>query len=479
MKKALAFVGILFITLFSGCTIIKTAPIAPNETYEPLPILIPSSVLNIPLTVHLPEIEQRINKQFLGVLYEDNSFKDDNLKLRVTKTAPIKISGLGESIRLSLPIHLWVEGRFTQNFIPMPGMPDNFSFSKTQDADFDLVVNTETIVKVTPDWQLETITTGSFQWVDKPDLTFGPLSIPIGSFIEKQLNRQVAGMIKQVDKEITKNFNLKKEIEPVWKLLHQPTFVDSEYNAWLTLKPEEVWMSSVTTSPQKINLTVGLKSQALVTTGITPDTSNVYIKPLPKLKVEKESNKDFSLYIPLTYSYEDAEKVTKDNFENQTFEYEDGKHVIKVTSVEMYGSRQKVIVKLGINGKTGNGLFSKKLMGDIFMEGVPKYNPSKQAIEITQFNYSLQSRDVLIKSASWIFKSAFKKQMEPYLTYSIKVELDDARKLVRESLYNTPLNDLASLKGRLNELDVVDVYLDKDGFVILFKASGDLEVLIK
>jgi hypothetical protein len=86
---------------------------------------------------------------------------------------------------------------------------------------------------------------------------------------------------------------------------------------------------------------------------------------------------------------------------------------------------------------------------------------------------------VLIKSASWLFKSAFKKQMEPYLSYSIKTELDDARKMVRESLNNTPLNELATLKGRLNELDVVDVYLDKEGFVILFKASGDLEVLIK
>ena len=69
--------------------------------------------------------------------------------------------------------------------------------------------------------------------------------------------------------------------------------------------------------------------------------------------------------------------------------------------------------------------------------------------------------------------------MEPYLSYSIKTELDDARKMVRESLNNTPLNELATLKGRLNELDVVDVYLDKEGFVILFKASGDLEVLIK
>ncbi len=479
MKIVIAFVGIIIIASITGCTVIKTAPIAPNETYEPLPINVPSSILNLPLTVSLPEIEQRINKQFLGILYEDNSFKDDNLKMRVTKTAPIKIYGSGDSIRLALPIHLWVEGRFTQNFIPMPGMPDNFSFSKTQDADFDLVVNTGTLVKVTPDWQLETLTSGSFQWVDKPDLSFGPFSIPIGSFIEKQLNRQVAGMIKQVDKEITKNFNLKKEIEPVWKLLHQPTFVDSEYNAWLTLKPEEVWMSSVTTSPQKINLTVGLKSQALVTTGITPDTSNVYIKPLPKLKVEKESNKDFSIYIPLNYSYADAEKITKDNFENQSFEYEDGKHVVKVTNVEMYGSRQKVIVKLGINGKTGKGLFSKKLLGDVFMEGVPKYNSAKQAVEITQFNFSVQSRDVLIKSASWLFKSAFKKQMEPYLSYSIKNELDDARQMVRESLNNTPLNELATLKGRLNELDVVDVYLDKEGFVILFKASGDLEVLIK
>ncbi len=64
----------------------------------------PPSFISMPVDIKLKDIEYQVNKYMTGLLYEDNNVNDDNVAIKIYKTAPISISNVNGKIQTKLPI---------------------------------------------------------------------------------------------------------------------------------------------------------------------------------------------------------------------------------------------------------------------------------------------------------------------------------------------------------------------------------------
>ncbi len=190
----------LFLIALFSCRSQKTNPGAPPvNTVAPVPDL-PSSVINIPISLSITEIERKLNTLYQGILYADTSFDGDNLMIRVTKNGNMAIRALNEQWLMDMPLHIWVKGRYKKDII------GGYGIDEIREAQFSILVKGRTEIKVTENWEVKTLTRGYFEWQEKPNLDFGLFKLPISSFAEKTINDQISSVSRLIDQEIEKVF---------------------------------------------------------------------------------------------------------------------------------------------------------------------------------------------------------------------------------------------------------------------------------
>jgi hypothetical protein len=119
---------------------------------------------------------------------------------------------------------------------------------------------------------------------------------------------------------------------------------------------------------------------------------------------------------------------------------------------------------------------SKRIKGIVYFEGVPVYNAQKQIISIKNFDLNIQTRDVLLKSASWLANSAlFKKSIESKLEFSIAKELQDAKKIANEAV-NKNYTKTLQLNGTINQIEPADIFVTPQSIRVNIKATGKIGV---
>ena len=119
MKKlTFSLLLLAFASLLNSCGTQKTVAVKPDLGIAKKNTL-PLSTINLPISVNCLSLENNINKQFTGVLYNDESFENnnnDNLIVKISKLADFKISGKGDKISITAPIEIYVKGRLKKDF---------------------------------------------------------------------------------------------------------------------------------------------------------------------------------------------------------------------------------------------------------------------------------------------------------------------------------------------------------------------------
>ena len=129
----------------------KATPEAPIEKYLQDTVLVQKipSTISIPFDISMNDIEKQINATVTGLIYEDNSYTDDNndnFKCKVWKKANIVITAATNDIfDFTVPIKVWAEkgiGAFgIMKYIPL---------------EFELNLKFSTKFTIKPDWSVQT-----------------------------------------------------------------------------------------------------------------------------------------------------------------------------------------------------------------------------------------------------------------------------------------------------------------------------------
>ncbi|MGV3589411.1 MAG: DUF4403 family protein [Adhaeribacter sp.] len=465
----------LLMVLFQACTSNKQLnPQAPTAIVTAPAVLVPKfSTITVPVSFKVSALEEKLNQQITGILYKDDNLEDDNLKVTVVKSGNLAMQANGNKIYLTMPLRVAATGRWRWEACKVcPRL------EKTESTTFDLIVKNESQLTLTPDYQVKSTSTSDFEWGStKPVLTLGPLKIGLARFIEPSLRAQMQTLAGQLDREVQNRIKIKDYVQQAWNQVQQPIPLNKELDAWLTISPQAIKVSPLTASNGDFLLQIGLSSYLQTVTNGKPQVKPNLI--LPPLVTDNQLENNIQIGLMGEISYSHATKILKQQLVNKQFSFSDGKDQVTVHDVALSGSGDKLVVMLDVTGHTKAGLFTKNIAGKIFLQAVPYLDAETNSVRLRDVDFALDTKDQLLKAASWLAKNRFAQAIEDQVSLPFKDQLDEGHKLLQQNLDNASrLNESIKLTGQITEIVPDAIYLTPTSIKAVINAKGNLSAQI-
>ena len=422
------------------------------------------STIAVPIDIDYVDIEKMLNQSVTGLIYEDNSYADndqDEFKIKVWKKGNITIKpNTTNQLKISVPLKVWAEKGI--------GALGYVSYQATE---FELILNFKTVFSIRPDWVIKTVTTpDGYTWVTKPVLKYKYVDVPITPIVANVLDKQHPMFAKKIDEQVVTALDMKPYALQVWNLLNTPFQLSEEYESWLTIHPSGVQMTPLKAQKNNIVSTIGLNVIYETSVGKKPVTSlNTASSQVPNLTLVKDVPSTFSVETVADISYSYASELANKSFQFQKIDFLNGKKSVVVDEIIVMHEADMMILSTKLSGD---------VKGTVIIEGHPYYDSLAQRLALKDVVFQLKTKNLFQKSASWLFNGKIETMIEK--DYGIPV--GDMIKLANTSLLST-LNQSpypgVIMKGTVASFKPTDVVLNEDGITILILTKGQMGVKLQ
>lgn len=429
-----------------------------TETYQ-FPKI--QSSVSIPVALPISEIQRLVNQQITGVIYEDQSFENNNdqLKTKIEKDGNIAIKALiNNRLMFSVPLKIWAEKGV--------GTLGVYSYQQTN---FRVIMNFISSLEFQPNWSLKTSTiTAGFVWKEKPVLDFGKIKIPITSIIEGILTKQQKEFTSVIDTQIQQKMNLQPYLVLAWNNFAAPIQVSEEYNTWLKITPQTIKMSPLEVYADKIKSTISIDLFSETFTGIKP-IGNQIVNTIPNYTPAQNLGNLFLLKTTANIPFSEATNIAKKQFEGKEFDFNNGKDKIKVEQIKVYPENENIVIEVVSSGKV-NGIS--------FIKGVPIYDAQKHKIGFTKTDFRLKTRNVFQKFLTSMFEGKIVKMIEQdYGIPLLDIEIS-SKKSIEES-FNKEYHTGLKLQGKVLGLKPSQFLINPDFITTVIEINAQMNMKIE
>lgn len=452
---------LLFLSL-SACTVLKVE--RPPESYEEINIQPPVSYLSIPLDVDLKKVEQLVNQQFKGLIYADTSFDDnnhDNLMVKAWKMADIKLSMDGNQIFYEVPLSVWIKKRFEIGAF-------GIGISDTREVTGNVILKFRTRISIQKDWSISTMTfSNGYEWVTTPVLQLAPgISIPLPFISDLLMNANEQDINKSIDKAFQSSFDLKSNLAQIWNKIQEPIKVSDEYPLWAKITPLEISMVPIEGSLDILHHTIGIKAYTELFYGDEP----VYHlnETLPDLKITSRLDNDFKISLGVDVPYTNINEIARKQLEG--YQYTQGKYRVEIKDIFLFGSEDKLVVALNIAGT---------IKGTIYLSGKPYFDKETSSLKIKNVDFDIRTKNVLIKSASWLFHQDLVKVLEQKLAFNIGDQLKSAQSRLQSYLDGNKKIQYFGISGTINEPEIGDILITRQSVKAIIIFTGRIKISLE
>jgi hypothetical protein len=456
MKKILSL--FLIITLVAACKthVDPSAPdLVKNTEYQP-----ELSIINIPVEIPIKLLEDSLNAQINGLIVDDQSYdtpEKDDLKIKVWINGRIKTGTMNDVFYSMIPLKVWAQARY-----------DACDFCPTieKETNFEPTVYFSTKLSVSKDYRVVTTTTSNgFTWVVEPKIYIAGIGISIKSMVEKELDKTLKNSAKEMDRNISNGFDLRSQVQGIWNQLHTPIMVDSASQTYLKIKPKEFFMSPIKSTTKSLKLNLGVRAFLESYTGTKPEAAT--IPALPDLKNDAVADNSFYVNLTSRITYAEANKLANQSMANQS--YQMGKKTVVVDSLHLSGNNNKLVVKTYVS----NGI-----NGMVYLCCRPEYDMEKSLLAMKDVDFDINTKNVLYKSAAWMIDGLFSKKLESKLVFKMSGQLDSIKTQINTQIADYRYQNLFTLKGKLDKLEVKGIYMEPDGIRVALSARGSANIIV-
>lgn len=463
MRKIL--LGVFLLSLIfniSSCSTSKKIDALKPEPDDASPLLYENvpSFIELPVSIKTKEVENRINKELNGLIFNDSNIEDDNISIQVWKQAPIVLTNKDGKLRTFLPLKATIKYRY--------GI-DKFGVSvyDTRELNLNGNINLVSAIKLN-NWKINTTTEfESLNWNESPTIVISGKSIPITYLADSALKYFKTKIEKSIDEGIERSINFKPDVLNALAKLSQPTLVNSQYQTWFQIIPTELYSSDIVLKKDDITMNLGMKCNIATFLGQKP--INQFDKNKLPLKSVTKMPGNITINMVGVSSYNDASKILAKNFNDKEFVF-DGKRKIKVQNVELWHKKGKMVISMNITGSVN---------GTIYFTGVPQFDNKTQEIYFDQLDYVLDTKSRLLRTANWMVSGLIIRKIEESCRYSIKANIEEEKQNISKYLKNYSPIPGVFVNGTLNGITFKKTQLTNNAIIAFMTITGNANVTVK
>lgn len=454
-----AFKLLPLMCLFAFCKTAKfTDAPKPIEQYNAIadPAPVPST-LSIPVSISVDELLRSLNSRLSGsALYEDYSFDDsghDGLMMNAWKSQDLTMFFSGNTVKYRVPLKIWIKKELL--------------LGAAAEAEAELALNFKTTFSINADWSLSTQTDVEWhEWLSRPVLKTGIGDISVETIANLALNRSKKTLSKTLDQYVSQQISLRPHVQQAWEAIQQPVMLDETYRMWSKTTPLSIGLTPLRTYNNTLQTKIAVECLNDVSFGEKPSFREN--STLPNLRLLDEAPDDFQMRFATDVPFPEAERLAKNIMVGQIFE--SGKKKVKVEDIALWGNNDRVVV---------NSKLSGSFNGNIYFIGRPEFNPEKNQIEIKDLDFHVDTRNFLLRSASWVFQGTIKKKMAASMTFPLEQQIAEVKSSVQQTLNNYQIQPGIFLQGTLDSVAVQDTRVTPTGIRVNLFSTGRVNVDVK
>lgn len=434
----------------------ETEVISPTYAFPKI-----KSSITMPVKIPLAEISSMVNSSVKDLIYEDNSYDDNNndqFKVKIWKTKPIRIvGGTHDNLLIAVSLKIWAEKGI--------GTLGVYTYQNTT---FETVMFFNTQLKVNNNWTISTKTTANgFQWVTKPVLDYGRIKIPITSLVENSLKEEQTKFCTTIDEQMKTQLNFQQLAITAWNLFSDPFDVSDEYKTWLKITPLSVNLTPLKIYGNEIDTNIGLDVYSETFTGLKPERSPA-VGAIGNFNFVPQLQNAFKLNTTANIPYEAATKIAEQTFLNKKYDFREGKSEITITGIKVYGDQNRLIIEAETAGT---------INGTSLISGIPVYDEVKHKIVLSDTKFKLKTNNVFQKTLTLLFQKKITKMIEDeYGIPTSDIELSSKSSI--EEAFNKDYYKGLKISGQVYKLNPTQIILTPNGItaVILTDATLNLKL---
>lgn len=413
----------------------------------------------MPVRIPFSEVSKMVNSSVKDLIFEDNSYSDNNddqFKIKVWKTKPIRLVGdVNNKIFIEVPLKIWAEKGI--------GTLGIYTYQETT---FETVMYFVSSMEFKNNWTVATNTVpNGFKWVVKPVLDFGKIKIPITGLVEKSLVKQQAEFCKTIDSQMASQLNFQQYAVLAWNSFSQPFKVSDEYNTWLKVTPVNVNISPLKFYGDAIDTTIGIDVFTETFTGIRPESSQP-IRTAMNFSFVPLLNEGFVIQTTANIPFSEATEIAEKTFLNKEFDVSGSN--VKITGIKVYKDQDRLMIEAETEGY---------VKGKSLISGIPVYDKAKNKIVLSQTKFKLKTNNILQKTASVMFQGKIVKMIED--EYGIPTQdLEISSQKSIENAFNKEYYKGLKMQGRVYRLEPSQILLNEFGITAVIDIQAGLRLLV-
>ena len=454
-------ISIISIGLLNSC---KTAkPSMPTESYLSVPRKPITSIINLHADLETSKLEQLINTQLDSVLYDDNSFEDnngDNLKFKAKKDGNVKISIEQNELSWELPVAVTIQKGLKLFGYNVP-MVDRWEYSG------QLRLRFKTKLTINRDWTIKTNTASDgYIWTKKPAVKIGGIDIPVTIIANLLLPANLQSFSMKIDEIIANSIDFRGLAENGWKMLFNPFKLPGSYDAWLAITPYSISLVPIQGSAGHIRLGAAITSDVECLLENVPQSGKV--AALPNIQPLKSPSDTFKVNLLTDIPYSTINHIIKEDLGDSTFVF--GSRRIRFETFRVYGTNGKMAVETTVSGS---------LKGTLYLTGTPYFNAADTTLRIKDLKFDFKTRNLLIGSASWLFGGKIERMIEKSIAIPFGSNIKEIESQISQFFRHYPVGYGFELNGHLARLYVSDLFLSPESVKANIVFSGNLSLAIR
>jgi len=408
-----------------------------------------TAVLVMPIEARLSDIENFIEESFEEFQFGDPS---DDLQVKATLRPGVQIEVDSDSLSFNIPMDLAIVQRTL--------------FGKVR-ADGSIRLLMRSRYDIDENWGVTTSTkVVDYEWIVKPKANVSIITLSIESLSNRLIAKNKDQLAQNIDTQIANNINLKKSINDIWYRLRAPMEISEEYNVWLQMKPIALSVSRIEQTGEKITGYIKAKTSPRVTVGERP--VDFKLDSIPKF--EWLSADTTGYLIPMKMTIPDPEIADIANLYLSEEIFDLGKKKVTVSDVSINRSMDRWIVDMQLSGDVN---------GRIRMKGRPIWNGKKELVVLQDFDFEVDSKNLLLKSSALLFKQKIERRLVDQLNDLITVRKKELIKALDDQLLKTNNNQWLSLTNSIDRFTFYDLGLDEKGMWVYVLVSGEIGARFK
>ena len=459
MKTTIYFC-LIFSILISSCSSTSKISALKPEPDDAAPLVYDNSpsILNIPISIKLKDIENQTNKALAGLIYEDKIIEDDDVQMQIWKNAPISIENLNGKIKTVLPLKANIKYRIGTDKL-------GIALYSTQEINLNGNITLLSDVKLS-NWKMNTTTElKSLDWNESPTIMMLGKQVPITYLINPTIKIFKSKIERTIDQAIEQSMDFKPNVLDALDKIATPVQMDEKFNTWLRIVPTELYTTDAKFKNETITLAMGMKCTMETLIGQKPtskfDRTKIVLKPVTDINDKITAN------IVAISTYSDASALLTKNFSGQ--EFSSGSKKITVQKVSLWQKNGKMVIALDLLGS---------INGTIYLTGFPLYNETTKEIYFDKLDYVLDTKSKLLKAANWLAQGVILNKIQASCRYSIKANLDEGKQSMMNYLKNYSPSPGVFINGTIGDIQFQKIQLTNSAIVAFIKINGNVNVSV-